>query len=336
MSSVQIVLILAILEVPFVAGCSTWFARRVRAGQIIRTEGPGAHSGKAGTPTMVGSMLLLGLLLGVLGAWAGGVPFGGRALFVLVAAGGGGLLGLADDLLSQRHRRSQGLAAPLLLVAQGVLALGLYGIAMWAPPAAFRIPFASLTVPAAELPVWAGLLLVFIAFPATVNAVNVTDGLDGLATGTMAISLVVLAVVTRADPELFGLTSLGLGACLGFLWVNAHPARGFLGNVGSMGLGGLLFGLAYVSGGIFLLPLIGGLFVVEMGSVILQVLSYKLCGKRLLRMSPLHHHLEVDTPPWPHVLRGARWHEATVVVRLWIVATVFAAIALLALLPGGM
>jgi len=336
MTPLQLLLVLAVLQVPFVALGSSWFAHRVRAGEYVRPEGPGAHAGKAGTPTMAGSVLLLGVLLGAAVAWGCGVPMGCRAVFVLAAAGGGGALGLVDDLLSQRRRSSQGFTAWGMLLAQGALALGLYGLALLCPSPAFRVPFSAASLPVADMPMWAGALLVLVAFPGTVNAVNVTDGLDGLATGAMVIGLAVLAIVVRALPELLGLTLLGLGACAGFLWVNAYPARAFLGNVGSMGLGGLLFGLAYAGGAVFLLPLIGGLFVLELGSVILQVISYKATGTRLLRMSPLHHHLEVDTPPWPHVLRGARWHEATVVVRLWIVAFVCGLLALLALLPGGL
>jgi len=336
MVSLQLLLVLAVLQIPLVALGSAWFARRVRAGDYVRPEGPSAHAGKAGTPTMAGSVLLLGVLLGATAAWLCGVPMGCRAAFVLTAVVGGGALGLVDDLLSQRRRSSQGITARAMLIAQGALALGLYGLALLCPSIAFRVPFSATVLPVADMPTWAGAMLVLVAFPGTVNAVNVTDGLDGLATGAMVVGLAVLAIVVRASPELLGLALLGLGACVGFLWVNAYPARAFLGNVGSMGLGGLLFGLAYAGGAVFLLPLIGGLFVLELGSVIMQVISYKATGTRLLRMSPLHHHLEADTPPWPHLLRGTSWHEATVVVRMWIVAFVCGLLALLSLLPGGL
>jgi phospho-N-acetylmuramoyl-pentapeptide-transferase len=166
----------------------------------------------------------------------------------------------------------------------------------------------------------------------TVNGVNLADGLDGLATGLFLLAVLGFLPLLLQDAGLGALGFLALGAGLGFLWVNAHPARVFLGNVGSMGLGGLLFGLGWSSGGLLLLPLVGGVFVLEVLSVILQVASYKLKGVRFLKMSPFHHHLEDVPVSWPHRLRSPNWPEPQVVTRLWIAGAVCALLGVLATL----
>lgn len=321
-------LVLALLEVPLVALGSAWFARRVRAGQYIRPEGPTHHAAKAGTPTMVGIVPLLGVFLGVGMAWAMGVPLSARAGFALAGAAAGGLIGLADDLLSQRHQTSLGLTVPRKLLLQTLAALALFSLTPSLGALELAVPF--LGVSLENLPAWALFLLVLFGFMGTTNAVNLTDGLDGLACGAGVLVLGGLLPLVWARADLAVICLLGVGACGGFLWVNAYPAAAFLGDVGAMGLGGLIFGIALAGGAIFLLPLLGGLFVVEGISVILQVVAYKLTGKRLFRMAPLHHHLEAGPVPWPHRLPGKNWPEPKTVVRLWILSGMFVALGLVA------
>ena len=318
------VVLLALLEIPLVAWGTHAFARRSRAGQYIRPEGPQAHAAKAGTPTMAGIVPLSLLTLGLLAAWLGGTPFSPRSGFALAAAWLAAAIGLLDDLLSQRRRASLGLTPAQKLLLGGVAAALLFALVPLMPPIEFRVPFSSLTIPLAALPPWATFLLILLSFWGTTNAVNLTDGLDGLASGAVLISLLALVPLLWGKDDLVSFALISAGAVAGFLWINAYPAGAFLGDVGSMGLGGLIFGLSFAGGLIFVLPIFGGLFVIEALSVILQVLSYKLTGKRLLKMSPLHHHLEEGKVPWSHRLPGTSWPEPKVVVRLWLVSGWFA------------
>ena len=185
--------------------------------------------------------------------------------------------------------------------------------------------------PSPSLKTWVSLLV--LGFLGTVNGTNLTDGLDGLAVGLFLLSLLGLSPLIAKIPRLGAVALIAGGAGLGFLWANAYPACVFLGNVGSMGLGALLFGLAWSSGGIFFLPIVGGVLVFEAVSDILQVGSYKLTGVRLFKMSPLHHHLEDVPVSWPYRLPSPNWPEPKVVVRLWILGGAFALLGILASLP---
>ena len=324
------VLVIALLEFPLVAWGSYHFARRLRAGQYIRPEGPQGHVAKAGTPTMVGIVPLLGLSAGALLWWALGGAFSARGGFALASAWLAGGIGLWDDLLSQRRRSSQGLSPGQKLF----LGLGAAAVLFLFFPALkgveLVVPFSQARLLLGSLPPWAAFLLLLFGFWGTTNAVNLTDGLDGLAPGATGIVLLGLVPLLWGQGELFGLALVSAGAVAGFLWVNAYPAGAFLGDVGSLGLGGLLFGLAFSGGLVFLLPILGGLFVLEALSVIVQVLSFKLAGVRLLKMSPLHHHLEEGEVPWRHLLPGGDWPEPKVVVRLWLLSALFVALGILA------
>lgn len=310
--------LVCLVEIPLVAWGTWVFSRRVRAGQYIRPEGPQGHAAKAGTPTMAGIVPLFFLTLGALllgVGWHGG--------FALASAWLGGGIGLLDDLASQRRRANLGLTPgqKLLLGLAGAALLFLFlpklqGLEL-------QVPFSPQVIPLSALPPWAAFLLILLGFWGTTHAVNLTDGLDGLAAGAVIVALLALVPLLRGG-ELAGLSLASAGAVAGFLWINSFPAGAFLGDVGAMGLGGLLFGLCFAGGEILILPILGGLFVLEALSVILQVLSYRLGGKRLFKMSPLHHHLEEGKPPWPHLLPGADWPEPKVVVRLWLVACGFA------------
>lgn len=313
-----VVLALAFLFIPLAAWGSPRLARLLGAGQHIRPEGPATHGAKAGTPTMGGLVPLglvgLGLVLLLFVR-----PTGGR-VFVLLALVAGMGVGLLDDLRSQRGRRSVGFFPHQTLLLQallgGVLALAASSLLQ----VRVVIPFSSLVL---RVPAYLWVPLALLGFVGTVNGVNLADGLDGLATGLFLLALLGLLPLLRGT-GLLPAALLALGAGLGFLWANAYPASVFLGNVGSMGLGGLLFGLAFASGGILFLPLVGGVFVLEALADILQVASYKLTGVRLLKMAPLHHHLEDAPVPWPHRLRSPLWPEPKVVVRLWILGALFA------------
>ncbi|MFH1609302.1 MAG: phospho-N-acetylmuramoyl-pentapeptide-transferase [Candidatus Bipolaricaulota bacterium] len=328
MEGLRLALILALAVMPIAAWGSPVFARRIRAGQRIRPEGPAGHLGKAGTPTMGGAVPLALILLGVGILWAlgPGPSWGGG--FVLAATAAGGVVGLLDDLRSQR--KAAGFFPHQTLLVQVALGALLCALVPAMRGLEFAVPFSSLKLSLAAIPVWAWAPLVIAGFVGTVNGVNLADGLDGLATGAWLLALLGLLPAAWGKPELRGIALLGAGAGGGFLWANTYPARVFLGNVGSMGLGGFLFGIAFASGALFLLPLLGGVFVLTTLSVILQVGSYKLTGVRLFKMSPLHHHLEAGAVPWPHRIPGPNWPEPKVVVRLWLLGAAFALLGILA------
>lgn len=321
----RLALVLGLIFVPLSAWASPRLARWLKARQHIRPEGPSTHGKKAGTPTMGGLVPLFLILLGtgILFPWAG---FSMPVFFVLASTILGSAVGLLDDLRSQRGRRSTGFFPHQTLLAQFLSALVLVLLSFRAPNIV-RFPFTKITV---VLPLWAWVPLLILGFLGTVNGVNLADGLDGLATGLFLLSLLGLFPLLWTQPELGTLGVIGLGAGLGFLWANAYPAKVFLGNVGAMGLGGFLFGLAWSAGGILFLPIAGGVFVLEAISDILQVGSFKLTGVRLFKMSPFHHHLEDVPVSWPHRVKSPNWPEPKVVVRLWILGAVFALLAVLA------
>lgn len=321
----KVALLLGLLFLPISAWASPRFARWLGAGQHIRSEGPASHRGKAGTLTM-GGLVPLFLILGgagILWAWAGPSWPG---VFTTVSMFLGGAVGLLDDLRSQRKHRSTGLFPHQTLLVQFLAALILVFFAGRSPQIV-RLPFVGATM---RFPVWAWAPLLALGFLGTVNGVNLADGLDGLAGGLFLLALLGLLPLAVETPQLGALGVLGLGAGLGFLWANVHPARVFLGNVGSMGLGGFLFGLAWSAGGILFLPLVGGVFVLEALSVILQVGSFKFTGVRLFKMSPFHHHLEDVPVSWPYRLPSPAWPEPQVVARLWVLGAAFALLGALA------
>ena len=293
--------------------------RRIGMGKRIRLEGPETHYVKEGTPTMgglliVGAVLLLaGLIELMTRDFIDSSTFAPLATLALV-----GLLGTADDWLNART--GDGISGRQKLLWQSVVG----GVAAWQIQDTYQIT--ALFVPligAVEIPPWLYILIAAFAIVATSNAVNITDGLDGLAGGTLILAfigyLIIAAVAfeqTSAglDPaDLPLLCALIVGAILAFLWYNVHPAQIFMGDSGALALGATLAVIALITGQILLLPLIGLVFVLETGSVILQVLSMRLRGRRLFLMSPLHHHFE---------LRG--WDEEKITLRFWIVGALAA------------
>jgi phospho-N-acetylmuramoyl-pentapeptide-transferase len=309
-----------------------WMISRLRALQVrqsIREEGPEHHQVKAGTPTMGGILIVSSFVLTTL-LWADlKNPYIWTVLFATV---GFACIGLLDDWLIVRRQNNLGLTVRQKLLLQGLVAVA---AGLMARSAAAPAPHAgALAVPFLKdvlLPL--GIIyipFVVIVLLASSNAVNLTDGLDGLAVGAVAIAAATYTVFVyvaghariaeylRIVPvsesgEVAIFTGAIVGAAIGFLWFNCHPAQVFMGDVGSLALGGGIGIVAVVAKQELLLLLVGGLFVLEELSVAIQVLSYKLRGKRVFRMAPLHHHFE---------LLG--WTETQVVVRFWIIAVVFA------------
>lgn len=302
-------------------------------GQQVRADGPQGHLVKQGTPTMGGVLILFVVIVTtIVMGMVGGVVFEELrpALLVLGATFACGVLGFIDDFAKVAHERSLGLRPRAKLLWQGVisvvfgvLAVNWAGIATWIqiPLTSARIDLGvlSTTVPLGQvgdvtIP-W--LYLAFVAFMmiAMSNAVNLTDGLDGLAAGTVTIvSLAFAGIAYRQnslESAIVGATIAG--ACIGFLWFNSHPADIFMGDTGSLGLGAAIAALAVVTKTELFLIIIGGIYVIETLSVILQVASYKLTGKRIFRMAPIHHHFEM-----------LGWSETKVMVRFWIVTGIFA------------
>ena len=310
-------LVLGLLLAALPAPAYIRFLRRAGCRQHVRDDGPATHLGKEGTPTM-GGVLILG---GVLAAGLGLVLVTGRLTWeyglALFLTAGYGLLGAIDDLLMIRRGRSLGLKARHKLLLQFLLA----GLFVWAWQAGSQAgsnlynPFGRSYL---ALGAWyAPLVVLFVV--GTSNAVNLTDGLDGLASGLAAMALMVLGVVASRSlqPEL-GIFCFALaGGCLGFLWFNAPPARVFMGDTGSLALGGALAAVSVQLGAELLLLVCGLIFYLEALSVIMQVVSFKTTGRRIFRMSPLHHHFE-----------KAGWPETQVVVRFWLVGGLLALLGL--------
>ena len=276
-------------------------------GQEVRPEGPQAHLSKAGTPTMGGIVLILAGLLA--GFWAPNCWEVWVFRFTVLACAG---LGCVDDASKLLKHRSLGLKARHKLAFLGILGLGLF---VWL--CLTRSSFA-LTLPyfGEVHSFWLLLIVTLLLTSGTVNAVNLTDGLDGLAGGTCFSALTAFSVIAGCSghTELCVAAAAMAGACVGFLWFNVFPARVFMGDTGSLGLGGALAVLALASSCEFLLIFIGGVFVMEALSVILQVSYFKLTGgKRIFRMSPIHHHFE---------LGGL--HEVQVTARFIIVSVILA------------
>ena len=310
------------------------FLRRREIGQQIREDGPASHVVKAGTPTMGGVLIVVaaifGYLIGHLGGYRTFTRSGELVLVLVVACG---LLGFADDLVGVRNSRNLGLNKRMKFSIQVLIALG-FALAAWKWAGATT----TLSFTRYNFPGWhmgPALWVIFATFVvvATSNAVNLTDGLDGLAAGSSTFCFGVLAVIGYWEfrkplyipPGHNGwnaldlaLVSVGLvGACLGFLWWNAAPARIIMGDTGSLSIGAGLAGLCLLLNLDLLLVVIGGLFVIETLSVIAQVVSFRLFHRRVLRMAPLHHHFE---------LLG--WPETTVLIRFWILAGLFAALGI--------
>ncbi len=288
--------------------------KKLHAQQSIREDGPQNHQVKAGTPTMGGLFILLGLIISVLLF----VPYGAPLWIMLLLTVGHGALGFFDDFIKAVKKRNLGLTAKQKLLGQMILA----GIFAYVANTVIGLP-TELWVPIAKVSIPMGLWyypFIFLIIVGTTNAVNLTDGLDGLAAGTTAISAMAFSVVAIMvdNATVAGFMSALSGACLGFLLYNANPAKVFMGDTGSLALGGALAGAAILTKSELILAVIGGVYVIEALSVIIQVASFKTRGVRVFKMSPIHHHFEL-----------CGWKETKVVYVLWLLALVFAILGLL-------
>ena len=322
--------------------------REFQIGQYIREEGPSGHHKKAGTPTMGGLLIVIGIVVPTL-LWADlSNPYIWLAIFATVAFGA---IGFVDDYIKVVHRRNLGLQGRTKLLLQ-FLAAGAVGLVLVLLTATrqysthLMVPFFKQFRPDLVIEalrhyphIWILAFTPFIVFVMLMlvfssNAVNLTDGLDGLAIGCTVIAAGALTVLTYVSghaklAEYLALQEMPsvaevtifcgamVGASLGFLWYNAHPAEIFMGDVGSLALGGAIGTVAVIIKQELLLPFIGGIFVIEALSVILQVGSYKLRKKRIFKMAPIHHHFEL-----------VGWSESKIITRFWILSLIFALFAL--------
>ncbi|HWY17836.1 MAG TPA: phospho-N-acetylmuramoyl-pentapeptide-transferase [Solirubrobacteraceae bacterium] len=287
------------------------FLRRREFGQHIREDGPEGHHQKAGTPTMGGIVVMLAVAIPFLIL----TDYDWRSIGVFGAMIACALLGFADDYTKLVRRRSLGLRARTKLAITIAISLGLWFVAAHEAHLApeLRLRVIDYTIELGPFyPV-----LIYLVLAGTTSAVNLTDGLDGLAAGCAAIVLlayIAIAFVTE-DYDLAMLAGCLVGACIGFLWLNAFPATIFMGDTGSLGLGGAIAGLAVMTHTEVLLILLGGIFVIEALSVAIQVFSFQTTRRRVFLMAPIHHHFE---------LKG--WSETKIILRFWIVASIFCAI----------
>jgi len=332
-------------------GLYPWFIRRLQSkqvGQVVRKDGPESHFSKAGTPTMGGALILFALVISTV-LWAD--PQNVMVWVVTAITASYGVIGWIDDARKIRKKSSGGLSGRYKLLLQFAFAIGVCGY-LWYGDAGLpadwiaqrerlSLPFVAFDRVPISLPAWAYVAFASFVIAGTSNAVNLTDGLDGLAIGPVMINagtymiLAYLAGVTffgndmahylripsfAEAGELAVYCGALIGAGFGFLWFNTYPAQVFMGDVGSLALGGGLGALAVVTKNEFLSVLLGGVFVVEAVSVIGQVASFKLFKKRIFLMAPIHHHFEK---------KG--WPEPKVIVRFWIIS-IMLAIATLATL----
>lgn len=338
--SLAVSMVLVALSIPFVIR----LLRRLKIGQQVRVDGPQRHIvEKQGTPTMGGisiiviSMVVFGVLTFL--AWPEAAVKASRlahfnagvkgAIVVLFSLLAYGFLGFIDDYSKVAHQRSLGLTATTKLIGQTIIALITILLAInWVgvtpdiqiPATSIHIPLSagmttlhlgSLTI---QFP-WLYLIFAAIMLVGMSNAVNLTDGLDGLAAGTVMIVMIVFGAIAYAQNSLpLALIASSItGGCIGFLWWNSHPADIFMGDTGSLALGGALGAIAMVTKTELLILILGGIFVAEALSVAIQVLVFKRTGKRVFRMAPIHHHFE-----------QLGWSETKVTIRFWIVTAIFA------------
>ena len=314
------------------------FLKKLKVGQYVREEIHDMHEKKVGTPTMGGVLIIGSILISSL-LWADlSNPLLWLVLGTLLYMGA---VGFWDDFTQIQKKRSKGLSARRKLALQIVWALVLVGLLRLLPESEGR--FQDIMIPFSKYPIvgGAGIAFSFVWITLVVvgasNAVNLTDGLDGLAIGcssSVALSYLALAYVAghsvfagyllvpyvRGAGELSVFCGAMVGSCLGFLWYNCHPAEVFMGDTGSLSLGGAIAVVALLIKQELLLVIVGGVFVMEAMSVIIQVASFKLTGKRVFRMAPIHHHFEE---------KG--WEEPKVIVRFWIISIVLALVAVMTL-----
>jgi phospho-N-acetylmuramoyl-pentapeptide-transferase len=289
-------------------------------GQPIHEDVPSGHTTKAGTPTMGGIVIVVGAVVGYFVAHIRqGVIFTRSGLLTIAAITGAGLVGLADDWIKVSRERNLGLSKRAKMGGLLVVAIVFAVLAAIHTPAHFTLSFTRANYPDIEIGRAGWVVLTVLLILGTSNAVNLTDGLDGLAAGSATMSFAAYTIIGfwALNHPAYGLahafdmavvSAAMVGGCVGFLWWNAAPARIFMGDTGSLAIGSGLACLAALTATPLLLPIVGALFVFETLSVILQVGSFRLTGKRIFRIAPVHHHFEM------------LWPETTVIIRFWILA----------------
>ena len=315
----SVVLAAAVAFLVTVALGSTFiqFLQSRKFGQFVREEGPETHLIKAGTPTMGGIVMLMGLLGALVVVARPNVATLTTLLLVAVVAG----IGLYDDWQKISRKRPEGLSArykflllTLAVVLADVLAVRYVGVTQ-----TVLVPYfdRSLVLGPGVLGIALFSVFLLLVIAGTTNAVNLTDGLDGLAAGAAAIALLAYTAIAFLERQYDVAVICGamVGAIVGFLWYNSHPADIFMGDTGSLAIGGILAAAAVLTKTELLLPIVGGLFVVEALSVIVQVFVFKLIGRRVFKMAPIHHHFEF-----------LGWDENKVVVRFWIAQAAFSSV----------
>ncbi len=293
------------------------FVRRREFGQNIREEGPAAHQTKAGTPTLGGIVIMVAFAVPFLILfnhhidrvwWASIGVFG-----VAIACA---LLGFADDYTKIAKRRSLGLRARTKLVVTVAISVALWWVATHKAGVSSSVSVRFFDAHIDLGPLYP--VFIYLVVAGTTSGVNLADGLDGLAAGCAAIVLlayIAITFITQGEHDLTLLSACLVGACIGFLWFNSFPASIFMGDTGSLGLGGAIAGLAVMTNTTVLLVLLGGIFVIEALSVVIQVCSFQMFRKRVFLMAPIHHHFELRA-----------WSETKIILRFWIVAAACCAV----------
>ena len=288
---------------------------KFKFGQTVRDDGPQTHLQKNGTPTMGGVIMIIAILITGLTR----AKIDKDLLVGLICITGFGLVGFLDDFIKIKMKRSLGLKAYQKIILQFALALFVSYYQYSASPSApqLMVPFTDIVINLGPLYV---PIMMFVII-GTVNAVNLTDGLDGLASGvTLIVSIFFMMLAISVGNSDVGILAAATGgACLGFLGFNSYPAKVFMGDTGSMALGGAVVAFAVLTNSVLLIPIVGGIYFAEAISVIIQVASFKLTGKRVFKMAPIHHHFE-----------QCGWPETRVVFVFWITTVVLAWIGIIA------
>jgi phospho-N-acetylmuramoyl-pentapeptide-transferase len=333
--AVGIALTVSILVTPLLINLFT----RQGFGHEIRSDGPPTHKHKRGTPSMGGVAIMAGIWAGYLGTHLVGIVLDGRGpsasgLLVLGLATALGAVGFVDDLIKVRKARNLGLNKTTKAVGQvvaavvfGVLALQFHNVD-GQTPASTQLSYVR-EIATVTLPTWLFVVFCVVVISAWSNAVNFTDGLDGLAAGCMAMVTAAYVIITfwqyrndctgpepgcyhvRDPLDLALIAAATAGACIGFLWWNAAPAKIFMGDTGSLALGGIIAGLSVTSRTEILAVVLGALFVAEITSVVVQIIAFRTTGRRVFRMAPFHHHFEL-----------VGWAETTVIIRFWLLTAI--------------
>ena len=293
------------------------FLHKFKFGQTVRDDGPQSHLKKNGTPTMGGVMMIISILITTLLR----AKLSTEILMALLCMFGFGMVGFIDDFIKIKMTRSLGLTAIQKIVLQVALALiiSIYKFKTIGSGVQFIVPFSQTGINIGILYVPVMLIVIL----GTVNAVNLTDGLDGLASGITAVVstfFILFAFVIANNAGISQIAAATLGACIGFMWFNVNPAKVFMGDTGSMALGGAVTAFALFTNSVLIIPIVGGIYFAEALSVIIQVLYYKKTKKRIFKMAPLHHHYE-----------QCGWPETKVVFIFWIVSIVLAWIGVVAM-----